>query len=134
MISLNIVGRVTLEKNLALYPESIRKRVSDEMKRIVINFANNAKTPNLSGLFLNVKTGGLRNSVYWKVESSPVNIVGYVGTNKWYGTLWHEGFTRNFKSGSKTFAPRPYLKDIIDKRKEEVITRLNNAIRGAYGS
>jgi hypothetical protein len=78
-------------------------------------------------------------------------IKGTVGTNAWYGRLWHQGWTRpdqtilptkkkalfwkgaahpyrSVKQKARTFEPRPYLTDALIARKDEITQRILRAV------
>ena len=106
---------------------------------------------NLTGNYLNVRSGLLRNSVFSKTSFGMNEIKGTVGTNAWYGRLWHQGWTRpdqtilptkkkalfwkgaahpvrSVKQKARTFEPRPYLTDALMARKDEITQRILRSV------
>lgn len=107
---------------------------------------------NLTGRYLKVGvTGLLRNSVFHKTSFGMNEIKGTVGTNAWYGRLWHQGWTRpdqtilptkkkalfwkgaahpvrSVKQKARTFEPRPYLTDALMARKDEITQRILRSV------
>ena len=149
-ISVNIIG---VSEIVAKFKESsvkTRGNVANAVSISLMQLVSDVKI-NLTGKYLNVRTGLLRNSTFSKTSFTTNEIKGTVGTNAWYGKLWHNGWTRpdltilptkkkalfwkgaahpyrSVNQKAKTFEPRPYLTDALEARKDEIVQRILRAV------
>lgn len=149
-ISVNIVG---VNEIVAKFKESsikTRSNIANAISISIMQLVSDVKL-NLTGKYLNVRTGLLRNSTFSRTSFSTNQIKGTVGTNAWYGKLWHNGWTRpdltilptkkkalfwkgaaypvsRVNQKARTFEPRPYLTDALEARKDEITQRILRAV------
>ena len=149
-ISVNIVG---VNEIVAKFKESsikTRSNIANAVSISLMQLVSDVKL-NLTGKYLNVRTGLLRNSTFSRTSFSTNQIKGTVGTNAWYGKLWHNGWTRpdltilptkkkalfwkgaaypvsRVNQKARTFEPRPYLTDALEARKDEITQRILRAV------
>jgi len=149
-VSVNIVG---VNEIVAKFKESsikTRSNIANAVSISLMQLVSDVKL-NLTGKYLNVRTGLLRNSTFSRTSFSTNQIKGTVGTNAWYGKLWHNGWTRpdltilptkkkalfwkgaaypvsRVNQKARTFEPRPYLTDALEARKDEITQRILRAV------
>jgi len=149
-VSVNIVG---VNEIVAKFKESsikTRSNIANAISISIMQLVSDVKL-NLTGKYLNVRTGLLRNSTFSRTSFSTNQIKGTVGTNAWYGKLWHNGWTRpdltilptkkkalfwkgaaypvsRVNQKARTFEPRPYLTDALEARKDEITQRILRAV------
>lgn len=149
-ISVNIVG---VNEIVAKFKESsikTRSNIANAVSISIMQLVSDVKL-NLTGKYLNVRTGLLRNSTFSRTSFSTNQIKGTVGTNAWYGKLWHNGWTRpdltilptkkkalfwkgaaypvsRVNQKARTFEPRPYLTDALEARKDDITQRILRAV------
>jgi len=149
-VSVNIVG---VNEIVAKFKESsikTRSNIANAVSISIMQLVSDVKL-NLTGKYLNVRTGLLRNSTFSRTSFSTNQIKGTVGTNAWYGKLWHNGWTRpdltilptkkkalfwkgaaypvsRVNQKARTFEPRPYLTDALEARKDEITQRILRAV------
>ena len=149
-ISVNIVG---VNEIVAKFKESsikTRSNIANAVSISIMQLVSDVKL-NLTGKYLNVRTGLLRNSTFSRTSFSTNEIKGTVGTNAWYGKLWHNGWTRpdltilptkkkalfwkgaaypvsRVNQKARTFEPRPYLTDALEARKDDITQRILRAV------
>lgn len=150
-ISVNIIG---VSEIVAKFKESsvkTRSNIANAVSISLMQLVRDVKEVNLNGKYLKVNKGGLRTSVFSKESFTTNQIKGTVGTNAWYGKLWHNGWTRpdltilptkkkalfwkgaahpyrSVNQKAKTFEPRPYLTDALEARKDEIVQRILRAV------
>jgi hypothetical protein len=150
-ISVNIVG---VSEIVAKFKESsikTRSNIANAVSISLMQLVRDVKEVNLNGKYLKVNKGGLRTSVFSKESFTTNQIKGTVGTNAWYGKLWHNGWTRpdltilptkkkalfwkgaaypvsRVNQKARTFEPRPYLTDALEARKDEITQRILRAV------
>lgn len=124
-----IDDKKVMAKLLTMRSEA-RNILRDAIEKSCIRVENTAKTPYLSGLALNVRTGRLRSSISHMIEETADSLIGYVGTNVVYGRAWELGFTRLGKS----YAPRPFLKPALTDELQNIRSILQEAIRSLIRS
>jgi uncharacterized membrane protein required for colicin V production len=126
-LGVKVIGAGEIEARFKQSSIKTRTNIATAVAVSIMELVADTKL-NLTGRYLNVITGLLRNSVFHKTTFGMSQIKGTVGTNAWYGRLWHQGFTRKTKSGIKKFAPRPYLSDALEARKDEITQRILKSV------
>ena len=90
------------------------------MLRALLTIRSHAKENYLTGprpQKLGVVTGALRSSLDVSVEHSGGELLGKIGTNKWYGYMWEVTGNKRVKTGPQS---RPFLRPAIEDKKAEV--------------
>lgn len=129
-ISVNVIGVNEIVAKFKASSIKTRTNIATAISISLMQLVSDVKI-NLTGKYLNVKTGLLRNSTFSKTSFTTNQIKGTVGTNAWYGKLWHNGWTRPDRSvnqKAKTFEPRPYLTDALMARKDEITQRILRSV------
>ena len=149
-ISVNIIGVNEIVSKFKASSVKTRGNIANAVSISLMQLVSDVKI-NLTGKYLNVRTGLLRNSTFSKTSFGTNEIKGTVGTNAWYGKLWHNGWTRpdltilptkkkalfwkgaahpyrSVNQKAKTFEPRPYLTDALEARKDEITQRILRAV------
>ena len=70
-----------------------RRAIRDTILRLSMLMVGKVKDSKLSGQVLNVRTGRLRRSINMKLEETPAEVAGYVGTNVVYARPHEFGLT-----------------------------------------
>ena len=149
-ISVNVIGVNEIVAKFKASSIKTRTNMANAISISLMQLVSDVKI-NLTGKYLNVRTGLLRNSTFSKTSFTTNEIKGTVGTNAWYGKLWHNGWTRpdltilptkkkalfwkgaahpyrSVNQKAKTFEPRPYLTDALEARKDEIVQRILRAV------
>jgi hypothetical protein len=149
-LGVKVIGAGEIEARFKQSSIKTRTNIATAIAVSIMELVADTKR-NLTGNYLNVRTGLLRNSVFSKTSFGMTQIKGTVGTNAWYGRLWHQGWTRpdqtilstkkkalfwkgaahpyrSVKQKARTFEPRPYLTDALMERKDEITQRILRAV------
>jgi len=150
MMNLNvkIVGLDNVKVNLLAHSDRIHKALRDEITLIGFELERDVKANYLSGQYLRVKTGKLRQSIKNKVTTNSSEIKTIVGTNVWYGRFHHEGFAgtqsirehlRKTSSGATVVKAhtrrvnarsRPFLADALNSMRDQIRKRILGIVGG----
>ncbi len=93
MIRGRVVGQNETIVKLGKANLRVREAVRLSISRLTLELLRKVKADKLSGQVLNVRTGRLRRSITQRVETSPGQITGIVGTNVKYARVHEFGFT-----------------------------------------
>jgi hypothetical protein len=150
-LGVKVIGAGEIEARFKQSSIKTRTNIATAIAVSIMELVADTKR-NLTGRYLKVGvTGLLRNSVFHKTTFGMTQIKGTVGTNAWYGRLWHQGWTRpdqtilptkkkalfwkgaahpyrSVKQKARTFEPRPYLTDALIARKDEITQRILRAV------
>ena len=150
MMNLNVkvVGLEKVGVTLLAHSTRIHKALKEEVTIIGFELERDVKANYLSGQYLRVKTGRLRNSIKSKVTANSTEIRAIVGTNVKYGRFHHEGFIgtesirehlRKTSGGSTsvrahtrrvTARARPFLGDALNSMRDQIRKRILGIVGG----
>jgi hypothetical protein len=149
-LGVKVIGAGEIEARFRQSSIKTRTNIATAIAVSIMELVADTKR-NLTGNYLNVRTGLLRNSVFSNTSFGMSQIKGTVGTNAWYGRLWHQGWTRpdqtilptkkkalfwkgaahpfrSVNQKARTFEARPYLSDALMARKDEITQRILRAV------
>jgi phage gpG-like protein len=92
MITGVLIGRENLTPFLRGIPGNVEAALKTEVEALAIKLLRKVKAEKLSGQALKNRTGTLRASINYRIETTGRSIYGIVGTNKEYGAVHEYGF------------------------------------------
>lgn len=116
------------QKKLTHWARIAPKELKKAMDIGGLDIQKDVQKNRLLGQVLQRRSGTLQRSIDFKSNISGKRITLQVGTKVPYGKYWEEGFTR----GSVKVKARPFLKPAIAAKKNKVISRIADAMMGAY--
>lgn len=93
MITGVLIGRENLSPFLRGIPGNIEAELKTEVEALTLKLLRKVKAEKLSGQALKNRTGTLRASINYRIESTGRQIYGVVGTNKEYAAVHEYGFS-----------------------------------------
>lgn len=128
-------------------PGEVQQGLVKTVGRLAIELQSYVKSTKLSGQVLRNKTGTLRRSITYKVESTPGVVRGLVGTNIKYGRFWENGGTIPAKVRlvtqafghelkfpvyatwkERTVAPRSFLRSSLSDKADHIKQELEKSV------
>lgn len=144
-VTVKVIGVNEIVERFKQSSIKTRTNIATAISLSVMQLVNDVKI-NLTGRYLNVRTGLLRNSAFAKTSFGMGQIKGTVGTNAYYGRIHHFGYEGTYnvkthmrKMNDKQFPvmshnrtvklrPRPYLTDALEARRDEIVQRILKSV------
>ncbi len=95
MIKAELIGREHLAPFIRTILPRVQERLNESITRLCIKLSRAVKENKLSGAVLRNRTGRLRRSINYRIETTPTSIYGIVGTGVEYAHAHEYGVDKN---------------------------------------
>lgn len=95
MIRAELIGKEHLVPFIHSILPRVQKQLEESITRLCIQLSRSVKENKLSGAVLRNRTGRLRRSINYRLETTPTSVYGIVGTNVEYARAHEYGVDKN---------------------------------------
>ena len=124
MITMRVRGDKEVMRRLETMNDRIRRSLRTAIEKEAIFETGYVKRNKLSGQVLNVRTGTLRRSIAYRIESGDTFVTAKIGTNVIYAAIHEYGGVIQTKFATIRMPMRSYMRTTLQDNRQRIFESL----------